>query len=55
MQDTFEMLEELLEQEHRLNGNVMRHMKIMRENRAKKTALPEWEKRKFQVISALFI
>ena len=66
MQDTFEMLEELLEQEQfellfpkengaQLNGNVMRHMKVMRENRAKKTALPEWEKRKFQVISALFI
>ena len=51
------MLEELLEQEqfellfserkleHRLNGNVMRHMKIMRENRAKKDSLARVGKR----------
>ena len=57
MQDTFEMLEELLEQEqfellfpkkteHRLNGNVMRHMKVMRENRAKKDSLARVGKEK---------
>ena len=62
MQDTFEMLEELLEQEQfellfpKENGAQAEwECYETYENRAKKTALPEWEKRKFQVISALFI
>ena len=66
MQDTFEMLEELLEQEQfellfpKENGaqaewECYETYENNEGNRAKKTALPEWEKRKFQVISALFI
>ena len=57
MQDTFEMLEELLEQEQfellfpkengaqGMNGNVMRHNEIMRRNKGEKTAC-RVEKRK---------
>lgn len=66
MQDTFEMLEELLEQEQfellfpKENGaqaewECYETYENNERKQGEKTVLPEWEKRKIQVISALFI